>query len=67
MLLELLQAWYNDHCPGQLVPRPSGEDPFSNTQLELPLTQLHTVPSGPVVVSQEQRSVVSLCSPREEL
>jgi len=32
---------------------PSGEEPFPKTQPDLPLTQLHAVPSGPVAVTAE--------------
>ena len=56
-------AWGCAHYPGQPVPcpLPSGEEPFLNPHPAPPLTQLHAVPSGPVVVT-EQSSALSLCS-----
>ena len=43
-------------CPGQhvLCPPPSGADPVPNP----PLTQLHTIPSGPVSITREQSSAL---------
>ncbi|KAJ7402779.1 hypothetical protein BTVI_83504 [Pitangus sulphuratus] len=51
MLLELCQAWRCDHFPGESVPvanHPLHEEPFSNIQPKPSLTQLQTIPSGPV-------------------
>lgn len=63
MFLELHQF-----CPRELVPYPlsSGEEPFPNTESDSPLTQLHAVPSGPVVVTREQSSALAH-TPREEI
>lgn len=41
----------------------SGAEPFPNPQPDPPLLQLRSVPSGPVTVTREQKSVLPLLSP----
>lgn len=55
MLLELFQAWCCAPFPGKLLPVPNHllcENPPPNIQSELPLTQLHAIPWGPIAGHQ---------------
>ncbi|KAM4793343.1 uncharacterized protein ACIQIH_013099 isoform 1-T2 [Cyanocitta cristata] len=69
-LLELCHAWGCEHFPGEPVPVPNhplSEEPFRNVQPKPPLTQLQTIPSGPV--TDHHREEISVCpstSPHKE-
>lgn len=46
--------------------QPLSEELFPHTQPEPPLTHLHAIPSRPITVTKEKRSVLLLCSPHQE-
>lgn len=45
---------------------PSSEEPFLNSQIQLPLSQIHAILSGSITVSRKKRSAHLLCFPCEE-
>ena len=58
-----LAGWGSDHCSGQLLHAhcPLGKNVSPAHPLDPPLTQLHSVPLGPVTVIRERRSTLPLC------
>lgn len=66
MLLEHRLAWGCDPLPGDPVPvkdHPLCKELFPNTQPELPLRQLYTIPSGAVARHRRGEISASLCAP----
>ena len=67
MLLELWQL--GTVTPWSLIYAqcPLVKNLFLKPQPDLPLTQLHAVPSGSIAVTRQQSSALPLCSPPEDL
>ena len=69
MLLKLCHAQCHDRCPGEPVPvpdHPAAEEPFPNTQTELPMLNVRDVPLGPVTAPESRDQCLPLHSPCEE-
>lgn len=67
--LELWQVFFQEHFTGEPVPLPYhvlSEDSFPNIHFELPLSQLHDIPSGPIAGHWKDEINIPSASPHEE-